>query len=44
MKAIATTQYKLLCHRYDADAEEERRAVLEANRPLEGQLELPMAA
>jgi len=44
MKAIAATQYKLLCHGYDADAEEERRAALEANRPLEGQLELPMAA
>ena len=44
MTAIVSTQYKLLCHGYDADAEEERRAALEANRPLEGQLELPMAA
>lgn len=44
MKAIAATQYKLLCHGYDADAEEERLAALEANRPLEGQLELPLAA
>ena len=44
MKAIAATQYKLLCHGYDADAEEERRAALETNRPLEGQLTLPMAA
>ncbi len=44
MNAIAKTQYLLLCHGYDADAEEERLAALEANRPLEGQLELPPAA
>ena len=44
MKAIARTQYLLLCHGYDADAEEGRRAASEANRPLDGQLELPLAA
>ena len=44
MDAIAVTQNCLLFYGYDADAEEERLAALEANKPLEGQLPLPLAA
>ena len=44
MDAIASTQNRLLFYGYDADAEEERLAALEANKPLEGQLPLPLAA
>ena len=44
MDAIAVTQNRLLFYGYDADAEEERLAALEANKPLEGQLPLPLAA
>ena len=44
MGAIAATQNRLLSLGCDADAEEERRARLAATRPLEGQLELPIAA
>lgn len=44
MDAIAGTQNRLLFYGYDADAEEERLAALEANKPLEGKLPLPLAA
>lgn len=44
MDAIASTQNRLLFYGYDEDAEEERLAALEANKPLEGQLPLPLAA
>ena len=44
MDAIAVTRNRLLFYGYDADAEEERIAALEANKPLEGQLPLPLAA
>lgn len=44
MDAIAITQNRLLFYGYDANAEEERLAALEANKPLEGLLPLPLAA
>lgn len=44
MDAIASTQNRLLFYGYDANTEEERLAALEANKPLEGQLPLPLAA
>ena len=44
MEAIASTQYRLLSYGYDADAEEIRRAKLAEDRPLDGQLTLPLAA
>ena len=44
MEAIAGTKFRLLCYGYDADAEEARLARLAKNKPLDGQLELPMAA
>ena len=44
MEAIACAQYRLLSYGYDADAEEALLAEREKNKPLDGQLSLPLAA
>lgn len=44
MEAIAALHERLLLYGYDVDAEEERRAAIAADKPLQGQLMLPFAA